>query len=122
MKIMIVEDDEDVRNSVEHLLVKSGHEVVSKAGDGAEAIEQFKENRPSLVIMDIILPREHGIKAIEEIINIDPFAKIIVITGVANEILINKALNAGAIAFLPKPFGAEELLGAINEITKVEEQ
>ena len=117
MKIMIVEDDKDVSKTLEFLLVRGGHEVAAIAGDGFQAVEMYQEIRPDLVIMDIILPKEHGINAIKAIVDMDPEAKVIAVTGAVNKSLITRALDAGASGYVTKPFGARELLKCIERVS-----
>ena len=117
MKVMIVEDDENLCSTIEFALTKNGHEVVGIALDGEEALEKYKEIRPQLVIIDLILPKVHGIDVITKIIEIEPNAKIIAITGASHDSLITKAIDVGARTYLTKPFGPKELMDAIDQIS-----
>ena len=117
MKVLIVEDDEDLCATIEFALKKNGYEVVGIATDGKMAIEKYEEANAQLVIIDIILPMIHGIDVITKIIEINPNAKIIAITGAKHDSLITKAIDAGAKTYLNKPFGVKELMDAIDQIS-----
>ena len=111
--ILIVDDDEQMRRALRLMLEKNGFNVL-EACSGEEAEELCKKEQPALVLMDIILPREHGLEAIHEILAFDPAAKIIAFSGIHQESIIRAALEAGAKDFLAKPFGHEEIIAAIR--------
>ena len=118
MKILLVEDDDLLTSALKLSLSKNGHQVIGTAGDGLEAIDKFKELEPEIVIMDLILPKKHGIDTLKEIISYKPEAKIIVITGASHRSLITDAINAGAFSYLTKPFETRALLAEIENASK----
>ncbi len=116
MKIMIVEDDEHLSHALELTLSRRGHEISGKATDGESAIEMYRKAMPELTLIDLILPRMHGIDTVKEIIKINPEAKIILITGAQHEDLINEAIQSGAKTYLTKPFETDELINTIERL------
>lgn len=118
MNILLVEDDELLTSALKLSLSKNGHQVMGTAEDGIEAIDKFKKLEPDIVIMDLILPKKHGIDTLKEIIAYNPDAKIIVITGASHMSLITDAINAGAFSYLMKPFETKALLDEIEKASK----
>ena len=115
MKIMIVEDDENLCSTVEFALKKEGHDVVGIAMDGESALEIYRDTNPDLVIIDIILPKLHGIDVITKIKEINPDAKILATTGASHDSLIMKAMDSGAQNYMAKPFGMKDLITEIEK-------
>lgn len=107
MKILIAEDTDSVcfalRMAVEHL----GHEVVGTATDGVEALQQYEQFHPEVVLMDVRMPRMDGLTCTSKLAAQDPNAKVIIITG--GRTTEQDAVDAGAQAFVEKPFGIDEL-------------
>lgn len=111
-KILIVEDDQAVLE-VEKLMLSDKYDLVT-ATDGNEAVRKYVERRPSLVLMDIMLPVMDGVQATKEILKIDPNARIIGVTAYA----VNRGkemLRAGALDILKKPFSRNELVEIIDK-------
>ena len=110
-KILIADDDAGVRQFLQAVLEEAGHEL-GFANDGEQAIEFFRRGSFDLAIVDLIMPKRNGVIAIHEIIDHDPGAKIIAISADITGQL-DLAREAGALALLPKPMTADDLLGAI---------
>lgn len=117
IKIMLVDDHAIVREGYHALLQKqSDFEVIAEAGDGAEAYSQYKHHQPDVVIMDISLPGQSGIKALERIRQFDTEAKIIVFSMHQNPSFALQAIRAGAVGYITKSSNPEELIRAIHQI------
>lgn len=114
-KIMVVDDAGIVRSMLKKFLINGGHEIVCEASNGYEAIEKYKEFKPELVTMDMSMPEMGGIPAVERIKEFDPKALIIMISAINQKDLIVKALNAGVINYIIKPFNEEKLNSTIKE-------
>lgn len=115
-QILIADDAVFIRRMLKDILLEADFEVVGEAGDGEEIIELYKELKPDLVIMDIVMPGKNGIVAVEEIMEIDSEAKILICTAMGQESILIKAVQAGAKDFIVKPFHNEKLLETINDI------
>ncbi len=110
MRVLIADDEILI---VELLsLILSNYSVVS-ARNGKEAVEKYREFKPDLVLMDIMMPLMNGIEATKEILHLDPEAKILAVTASA-EIQTREILDSGVSGILEKPFSPEQLIDAVE--------
>ncbi|WP_167101634.1 ANTAR domain-containing response regulator [Mycobacterium sp. DL592] len=112
-RVLIAEDEALIRLDLAEMLREEGYEVVGEAGDGQEAVELAEQLRPDLVIMDVKMPRRDGIDAASEIAA-KRIAPIVVLTAFSQRDLVEKARDAGAMAYLVKPFSITDLIPAIE--------
>jgi len=113
VRILIAEDETIIRLDLRTLLEKAGHEVVAEARDGEEAVALAAEHDPDLIVMDVRMPHLDGIEAARQISNRRP-VPIVMLTAYAEEDLVTRASEAGAFAYLVKPFREVDLLPALN--------
>ncbi|MFD0671215.1 response regulator [Cohnella sp. GCM10027633] len=114
-KIMIVDDAAFLRAMLKDILVQAGHEVVTEAGNGKEAIERYMAFKPDVVTMDITMPIMEGVEAVKEIRRIDPKANIVMCSAVGQKHLIIEAIQNGAKDFIIKPFHSTRVLEAVSK-------
>ncbi|HBC75328.1 MAG: two-component system response regulator [Candidatus Wallbacteria bacterium GWC2_49_35] len=118
-RILIVDDALIMRMMLKDILtISGGYEICGEAADGFEAIEKFKELKPDLVTMDIIMPKCTGIEALKEIIKIDKNARVIVITAIDQREALMDAIKSGAKDFIVKPFDEERVVSAVSKALK----
>jgi len=117
-----------IRLDLAEMLRDEGYQVVGEAGDGQEAVDLAEALRPDLVIMDVKMPRRDGIDAAAEIAA-KRIAPIVILTAFSQRDLVEKARDAGAMAYLVKPFSISDLIPAIEvalsrfaEITELERE
>jgi two-component system chemotaxis response regulator CheY len=115
-RILIVDDAAFMRMMLSDILVEKGHKIVGEAKDGEEAIRLYKELRPDLVTMDIVMPEVGGIESIREILKIDPEAKVLVVSAMGQQALVKEAVEAGAKGFVVKPFKPEKVIEEVEKI------
>jgi len=115
-KLMIVDDSNVIRRLIERCLAGEAVEVVAMAGNGVEALEHFRNWRPELVTMDITMPEMDGLTCVEEILAVDPDARILIISALADKPTAIEALKRGAVGFLTKPFTDQEFATAFAEL------
>jgi response regulator NasT len=113
MRILIAEDETIIRLDVRTLLEKAGHEVVAEARDGQEAVALAEAHDPELIVMDVRMPHMDGIEAARLITDRKP-VPIVMLTAYAEQDLVTRASEAGAFAYLVKPFREVDLLPALD--------
>src|SRR3954463_11852837 len=112
-RVLIAEDEALIRLDLAEMLREEGYEVVGEAGDGQEAVELAERLKPDLVIMDVKMPRRDGIDAASEIAS-KRIAPIVVPTAFSQRALVERARDAGAMAYLVNPFSITALIPAIE--------
>ena len=112
-RVLIADDDPLIRMDLAEMLAEEGFEVVGQVGDGERAAALAITLRPDLVIMDVKMPGKDGIQAAAEIAAAQ-IAPVIILTAFSERDLIQRALDAGAMAYLAKPFSKATLLPAIE--------
>ncbi|RKZ21899.1 two-component system response regulator [bacterium] len=118
-RVLIVDDAVFMRRMLADILRKEGYEIVGEAENGAQAVEKYKELKPDLVTMDIIMPDMSGIDAVKEIMKIDPNAKIIMVSAMGHQTLVVEAIQAGAKDYVVKPFQPSRVLEAVQRVLKL---
>jgi two-component system chemotaxis response regulator CheY len=113
-KVLIVDDTKFMRNILASILKKKDLEIAGEAVNGADAIEKYRQLRPDLVTMDIIMPEVDGIQAVKEILKFDPDAKILMCSAMGQQALVIEAIQAGAKDFVIKPFQPTRVLEAVD--------
>ena len=116
VKILIAEDSGSSRRALKTVLKLHKFDVIAEATDGEQAVNLYKELKPDLVLMDIAMPKMHGIDAIREILAVDDKAKIIAVTALYSEEKINEINEAGPKAIVMKPFTVPKLIKTIQDI------
>ena len=111
LRILVAEDETIIRLDLVEMLTESGYEVVAQAENGAVAVELAKLHKPDLAILDVKMPEMDGITAAEQIISIDP---VLMLTAFSQRDLIERARDAGVMAYVVKPFSINDLLPAIE--------
>ena len=112
-RVLIADDDPLIRMDLAEMLTEEGFEVVGQVGDGERAVELARTLRPDLVILDVKMPGKDGIQAAAEIAD-EQIAPVIILTAYCDRDLIQRAIDAGAMTYLAKPFSTATLLPAIE--------
>ncbi len=115
-RVLVVDDAIFMRNMIKDIFASGGFEVVGEAANGLEAVEKFKELKPDLTTMDIVMPFKSGIEATREIIKADSSAVVIMCSALGQESLVMEAIEAGASDFIVKPFRAEDVLAVVKKV------
>lgn len=113
MRVVIAEDEALIRMDLAEMLEEQGYDVVAQVADGQKAIEAAREHRPDLIVLDIKMPRVDGIAA-ATVIASERIAPIVMLTAFSQRELIERARDAGAMAYVVKPFGPHDLVPAIE--------
>ncbi len=111
IRILVAEDETLIRLDLVEMLSEAGYEVIAQAENGAVAIELAKQHKPDLSILDVKMPEVDGITAAEQIISISP---VLMLTAFSQRELIERARDAGVMAYVVKPFSINDLVPAIE--------
>jgi len=114
--ILVVDDANFMRMMLKDILTKNGYEIIGEAGNGAEALQKYKELNPDLVTMDITMPDVDGIQGVKLIREFDPNANIIMCSAMGQQAMVVDAIKSGAKDFIVKPFNAERVVEAVKKI------
>ncbi|PYE12452.1 LuxR family two component transcriptional regulator [Williamsia limnetica] len=121
MRVFIVDDHEIVREGLRTVLQKDADiEVVGEAGTGAEALDRIKQTQPNAAVVDYRLPDTTGDQLCRQILETSPATAVIILTTYLNEEVVRQSLAAGAVAFVTKASGLDELRKALREIATTE--
>ena len=111
LRILVAEDETIIRLDLVEMLTEAGYEVVAQAENGLRAIELANELKPDLAILDVKMPQLDGISAAEKIISIAP---VLMLTAFSQKELVDRARDAGVMAYVVKPFSINDLVPAIE--------
>src|ERR1035437_2309678 len=106
--VLIVDDIPFVRKTLKQILINQGYRVVGEAENGEEAIQLYRDTKPDLVTMDLIMPIMNGVEATKKILQFDPAAIIVILSGMMQENLVTEAIIAGAKDYIMKPFQTDD--------------
>jgi len=112
-RVVIAEDEALIRLDLAEMLAEEGYDVVGQAGDGERAVELAEELRPDLVVLDVKMPKLDGIAAAERIAS-KRIAPVVILTAFSQRELVERARDAGAMAYLVKPFTKSDLVPAVE--------
>ncbi len=116
-KVMVTDDSLFMRNKLSRLLAEHGYETV-QAGDGVEAVRLYHKDKPDAVLMDITMPRKNGLQALSDILQFDPFARVIMLTALDQKSVTATAIMIGAKDFLAKPVRPALLIQALEKVLR----
>lgn len=109
LKVLVCDDSMLIRKKLKEVLKSCGCNDILEASNGQEAVDSYKENKPDLVFMDIIMPFKNGIEAVKEIIQFDNEAKVVMASSAGTKEHVKVAIKAGAFEFVQKPWEKEQI-------------
>jgi two-component system chemotaxis response regulator CheY len=112
-RVLVVDDAAFMRKMVSDALAKGGHEVIGQAGNGVEAIAQFRELRPDLMTLDITMPEKDGLETLKDVMELDPSAKVVMCSALGQESKVLESIKLGAKDFVVKPFQPDRVIDAV---------
>jgi len=115
-RVLVVDDAIFMRNMIKDIFASDDFEVVGEAANGVEAVEKFKELKPDLTTMDIVMPFKSGIEATKEILELDADACIVMCSALGQESLVMEAIEAGAADFVVKPFKPDDVQRVVEKV------
>lgn len=115
-RVLVVDDSVFMRDIIKDIFAAGGFTVVGEAGNGVEAVEKYKELKPDLVTMDLVMPYRNGIDATREILRGDARAVVVMCSALGQETMVMEAIEAGAVDFIVKPPRAEDVLAVVKKV------
>ena len=115
-RILIVDDSFYMRTMLKNMLADAGYEVVGEAPNGQTALELAKETKPDLITLEVILPDNTGLDVLKGIKADQPDMKVIIVSAVGQEVIVNEAMEYGAKAYIVKPFSEEKVLEVVSQV------
>ena len=116
VRILLVDDSTYIRTVLGSILAEAGFEVVDEAADGEEAIRKYRNLKPDVVLMDVVMEPMDGKAATRAILDNDPTAKILMVTVLEDKDMLVDLMKIGAKGYITKPFSKEEITEKIKEI------
>lgn len=114
-KVLICDDSILARKQIKDIIALAGSPIILEASNGETAVQLYKEEKPDLVFLDIVMPKKDGNTTIEEIMAFDKDASIIIVSSVGTHSQLRSALEHGAIDFIQKPINNIQILDAVNK-------
>ena len=118
LKVLICDDSILVRRKLSDVLKKAGITTIIEAKDGVQAVELYKENKPDVVFMDIVMPVKTGLDALVEIKAFDNNAKVVMASTIGTQSHLVSAIKAGAYEFLQKPVRDDDVNKVLSKLTE----
>ncbi|NJD76799.1 MAG: response regulator [Candidatus Methanoperedens sp.] len=113
-KILLVDDAAFMRMMLKKILASTGNELI-EAVDGSDGVAKYKEHKPNLVLLDIIMPNTDGIECLKQIIAFDKGAKVVMCSSIGQQTVVNDAIKIGARDFIIKPFDAAKVMDIVSK-------
>lgn len=114
-RVLLVDDDEDILDMMSQILSRKGLSIIGTAKNGLESYHLYMKLQPDIVLMDIVMPEYDGEYGLQKILQFDPYAKVIVVTGCVSD-LRDKLKNTGAVGVLSKPCEIDLITNLIRKI------
>jgi NarL family two-component system response regulator LiaR len=119
IRVLVVDDQTVVREGLVSILsFQSDIKIVGQAQDGVEAVAIAKQDKPDVILLDLVMPKRDGLDSIAHLREVAPAAKILILTGYADAERVFRAIKAGAIGYMLKDSTWEQLLQAIRDVAK----
>jgi two-component system chemotaxis response regulator CheY len=113
-KVLIVDDSDSVQTALKQILEENGYEVAGTAGNGLEAITKYRELKPDLVIMDIIMPQMNGLESLKLLQSVDPNVRVVMSSTMSDRKTVNYCIKAGAKDHILKPFEEPKVVEVVQ--------
>ena len=115
-RLLVTDDALIIREIIKDAATAAGWEIVGEAGNGQEAIERYRELRPDAVTLDLVMPEYDGLHALRGIVDLDPDAKVLVVSALEQTTVLKEAFKLGAFDFIVKPFDKKTLVQTLDQM------
>ena len=116
VKVLAVDDSKTMLAMISAQLRGSNFEVVATASNGLEAVEKYKQHKPQLVLLDIVMPEVTGVDTLEKLLDVDTGACVVMVSSAGTEATVGDCLKKGAKSFLQKPLQKENMLAHLRNV------
>lgn len=113
--LLVVDDNSFIRMKCSKILTDNNYHVI-EAATGTQAVERYKDEKPDGVLLDLLMPEMDGLEALKELMNIDPDAKVMVVSAIGKPDVVLEALKSGAKDYIVKPFDEARILTAVDKL------
>lgn len=117
-QILVVDDSTYMRATLKNILSDAGYGIAGEAKDGEEAMELAKALKPDLITLDIIMPGNSGLDLLKELVKEVPQSKVVMVSAVGQEAIMDEAIKGGADAYIVKPFADQNVIETIEKTLK----
>ena len=114
--VLIVDDSAFMRRLLRETVTSIGFSVVGEARNGKIALAKYKELKPNIVTMDVVMDEMNGIEALSRIMGYDPKAKVVMVSSMGQELIVKDAIVLGAKGFILKPFNTQQISNALKKL------
>lgn len=114
IRVLIVDDSSMIRMTLRAILKKHGFEVAGEAVNGLSAIELYRELRPDLVMLDVVMPKQNGIETLRALKELDPAARVLIVSAMTNMARVEECARYGAEHYIVKPFEEEKVVEVLK--------
>ena len=121
-RVLVVDDALFMRKRIKDVAEEVGWEIAGEASNGEEALQIYEQEKPDLVTLDIVMPKMDGVAALKRIMQMDPAARVVMVTAVNQKEKLAECINAGAVDFIVKPFEKSLLQGFFEKSLEAERQ
>jgi two-component system chemotaxis response regulator CheY len=118
-RVMTVDDSAAILTIIAAYLEDSEFEVIAAERDGIMAVERFAQERPDIVLLDLIMPGQSGVETLGRILAIDPDAFVVIVSSLGTEDAVHECLTSGARSYLQKPFTRDDFIDFMRDLTQV---
>ncbi len=118
LKILVIDDSPFILKAVKRAVEPQGHEIIGYADNGRSGVEMYEKYKPDIVTLDVTMPVMDGLETASSLMSKDPGVRIIMISAMGDETLVQCAQKIGVRHFVSKPFKPDNLLNTINDVIK----
>ncbi|HLA83156.1 MAG TPA: response regulator [Thermoguttaceae bacterium] len=115
-RLLVVDDALIIREIIKDAVTNSGWEIAGEAANGQEAVEQYQALQPDAVTLDLVMPEYDGLHALRGILDVDPSAKVVVVSALDQKDILKQAFRLGATDFVVKPFNNDALVQTLETV------
>ena len=115
-RILVADDSSFLRNALKKIMEKNGYEVIGMAENGLETVTKYKELKPDLVVLDVIMPQMNGLEVLKLLRAVDPNAAVVMVSSMSTKESVVNCIQAGAKNYILKPFEEAKVIEVVQKV------